>query len=157
MVAESTALDETRPLYTPDPTDAWQSDPWIVERKLRLLTAYIEEQSLRAACQTTGIVPMNHYNWLRADPNYAAAFDQAEKIIADNLEGEARRRAATGYNEPVFWRGQQVSTVRKYSDLLLIFLLKGAKPDKYRDAWQQNVQTNVQVKVYSGLPDDSGP
>ena len=36
-------------------------------------------------------------------------------------------------NEPVFYHGQVCGTVRKYSDTLLIFLLKGARPDKFRD------------------------
>jgi hypothetical protein len=33
----------------------------------------------------------------------------------------------------VFYQGQQFATVRKYSDTLLIFLLKGRKPERYRE------------------------
>ena len=43
------------------------------------------------------------------------------------------RRAHSGFDEPVFYKGIETGTVRKYSDTLTIFLLKGFKPDKYKD------------------------
>ena len=52
---------------------------------------------------------------------------------ADVLEREAWRRASEGVKQPVFYQGEVCGHVRKYSDVLLIFLLKGARPDKYRE------------------------
>jgi hypothetical protein len=49
-----------------------------------------------------------------------------------------------GTLEPVFHQGQEVGQVRKYSDTLLIFLLKGRKPDTYRD----NVSVEQKGKVH---------
>ncbi len=49
------------------------------------------------------------------------------------LEAEARRRAVEGVRKPVYCRGEIVGTVKEYSDTLLIFLMKGARPEKYRD------------------------
>ena len=46
------------------------------------------------------------------------------------LEDEARRRAVDGVDEPVFQQGKQVGTIRKHSDTLLIFLLKGIRPQE---------------------------
>lgn len=54
-------------------------------------------------------------------------------IGADSLEDEAVRRARDGYDKPVYQQGQCVGQVRKYSDTLMVFLLKGARPKKYRD------------------------
>ena len=51
----------------------------------------------------------------------------------DVLEDEAVRRAKEGVEEPVYQGGKLVGHVQKYSDTLLIFLLKGAKPQKYGD------------------------
>ncbi len=49
------------------------------------------------------------------------------------LEGEAIRRAFEGALQPTGWyRGQPGGYVREYSDELLILLLKGALPEKYR-------------------------
>ena len=63
--------------------------------------------------------------------------DHAREGAADTLEAEARRRAIEGVEEPVFHKGEQVGTLRKYSDVLLIFLLKGARPERYRDNYQR--------------------
>ena len=49
------------------------------------------------------------------------------------MELEARRRAVKGTDKPVFQRGEQVGTIREYSDTLLMFLLKANKPEKFRD------------------------
>ena len=52
---------------------------------------------------------------------------------ADVLEREAWRRASEGVKQPVFYQGEVCGHVQKYSDVLLIFLLKGARPDRYRE------------------------
>jgi len=64
---------------------------------------------------------------------FAAAWDEALEIATGSLELEARRRAQKGVLEPVYYKGKKVGAVRKYSDTLLIFLLKAHRPDKYRD------------------------
>ena len=52
------------------------------------------------------------------------------------LEDEVMRRARDGVEEPVFYLGQEVGTVRKYSDTLAMFLLKARKPETYVDKTQ---------------------
>ena len=47
------------------------------------------------------------------------------------LEAEAVRRGRDGYLEPVFYLGEKVATVKRYSDPLLMFLLKGNAPRKF--------------------------
>ena len=47
------------------------------------------------------------------------------------IEAEARRRAVDGVDEPVYYQGKEVGTVRRYSDVLLIFLLKGLRPQRF--------------------------
>ena len=43
------------------------------------------------------------------------------------------RRAREGVDEPVFYQGEHCCNVRRYSDTLLIFMLKARKPDVYRE------------------------
>ena len=52
---------------------------------------------------------------------------------AQRLEAEAKRRAVEGVEEPVFYQGKQCGVIKRYSDALLMFLLKGAMPDKYKE------------------------
>ena len=46
--------------------------------------------------------------------------------------------------EAVYYKGQVCGTVRKYSDILLIFLLKSKRPDTYRD--HQAVDVTLDLK-----------
>ena len=52
-------------------------------------------------------------------------------MAADILEDEVDRRAVEGVEKPVGWhKGKPGGYVREYSDTLLIFLLKGDRPEK---------------------------
>ena len=64
---------------------------------------------------------------------FREAWEDALEEGLDYLEEEARRRAYEGTDEPVYYKGEDVGTVRKYSDTLMIFLLKGGRPEKYAE------------------------
>ena len=103
-------------------------------KKRAFLAAYRETGNVKLACESGRVGRSSHYRWLEQDPDYAEEFEQAQKDAVDVLEAEARRRAVEGWEEKVGWyKGQAGGTVRRYSDTLLIFLLKGAAPEKYRE------------------------
>jgi hypothetical protein len=85
------------------------------------------------ACAAIELTRTRAYEWRAADPLFAAAWDEAVETGTDELEEEARRRAFSGVDEPVFYQGEVCGEIRKYSDTLLIFLLKGRRPDRYRE------------------------
>ena len=85
------------------------------------------------AAEAAKITRRTHYKWLEKDSGYATAFGQAKEEASDHLESEARRRAVDGVEEKIYHKGEVVGTKLNYSDTLLIFLLKGALPHKYRD------------------------
>jgi hypothetical protein len=103
------------------------------EKEIAFLAALSATCSVSKACDAAGVGRMTVYDWRKNDPDFAAAWDDAKKIGADVLEDEAVRRAHDGVNEPVFYQGVATGTIQRYSDTLLIFLLKGAKPDVYKD------------------------
>jgi hypothetical protein len=90
------------------------------------------------------------------DEAFAALWNAALDEAADALEFEARRRAVEGWEEPVFGSlGQghgsgEIGTVRKYSDTLLIFLMKGANPEKYRERTDVKQSGEVKLNVVYG-------
>lgn len=49
------------------------------------------------------------------------------------LEDEAVRRANEGIRKAVRYKGKIVGYDTEFSDSLLIFMLKGGKPEKYKD------------------------
>lgn len=114
------------------------------------LTSFAEMGTITHAAKATGIDRQTHYNWLESDPEYAERFKEADEQATDNLEREARRRAVAGVEEPVFYQGDIVGHIRKMSDTLLIFLLKGAKPEKYRERFEHTARGGLSgpVTVY---------
>ena len=107
-----------------------------VQRKKAFLDAFRVSGNMWASCHVTGIGRTNVYTWRDKDRRFAAALIEAENEAAEHLEAEALRRAVDGIEEPVYQGGHMVGVVRRYSDTLLIFLLKGAKPEKYKDRWE---------------------
>lgn len=104
--------------------------------KAKFLRIYPELGTIKLAAEKTPISVRAVYKWAKADETFAAAFEElkpiAGKVYVETLENEARRRAVEGVLEPVFYKGGLVDHVRKYSDTLLMFLLNGAAPEKYR-------------------------
>ena len=64
---------------------------------------------------------------------FAAQWDNALEEATDLLEAEARRRAFTGIDKPMFFKGEVVGSTKKYSGPLLMFLLEAHRPQKFRD------------------------
>lgn len=69
----------------------------------------------------------------KEDPDFDRAWFDAKRQANDSLVAEARRRAVEGVQEPVFYKGEMIGSVTKYSDKLLETLLKGEMPEKFRD------------------------
>lgn len=67
----------------------------------------------------------------KSDPEFDQAVLDAIEDGYDMLEEEARRRAVDGVQEPIYYMGEKVGEVTKYSDQLLTLLLKGCKPKKF--------------------------
>jgi hypothetical protein len=111
-------------------------------KKHAFLAAYAHCGQIRRAARAAQCDWKNHYLWLAKDPVYAACFAQAQQMAGDFLEEEAIRRAVDGVQKGVWHQGALVGKERVYSDTLLIFALKGAKPAKYKES---RTQVNVQV------------
>ncbi len=111
---------------TPDTT------PHLKPTQRAFLRAYAALGRVDLAASAANIDRGGHYDWLRASADYAQAFELAREEVGQRLEDEAFRRAHDGVEEPCTVAGKR-ELVRKYSDTLLIFLLKGAKPERYRE------------------------
>jgi hypothetical protein len=86
------------------------------------------------------------------DAAFADLWDEAEEDACDLLELEARRRAYDGVDEPVFGslgKGMpsgEVGQIRRYSNTLMIFLLRAHRPAKFgekarNENWNLDVST----------------
>ena len=106
--------------------------PW----KPKFLEILRSTGNVSAAAEEAGITRRAAYKARSKSQKFAAQWDEAIDRAIERLELEARRRAYTGVEKGVYYRGQRVDTVREYSDQLLIVLLKAHKPEKYRERYE---------------------
>lgn len=95
------------------------------------LAAYRQTASITKAAAAAKIDRGMHYRWFASSLPYRQAFERASDEAAQVLEDEAVRRATEGTLEPVFYQGIKCGAVRRYSDGLMQFLLRGFRPLKY--------------------------
>lgn len=97
--------------------------PWLTP----FLTAVAAGSSLSEAARAAGVPASTVYRLRKEDADFQAALADAEEESVDILETEARRRAVTGVEEPVFHQGVICGHKTVYSDSLLTLLLKGRR------------------------------
>jgi hypothetical protein len=138
------------------------------------LAALRESGNVRLSCEAAKIERMTAYRLRDEDAGFAQAWQDALEESADLLEQEARRRAYEGVQRLKFDRGKLITipvldtegkpvldgeglpltqpyVEHEYSDTLLIFLLKGIRPEKYRE--RTDVRHSGKIDV-SKLSDD---
>lgn len=96
----------------------------------------------QAACDFAGITLHGFRERRRTDPKFKAAYQVARAARIEVYRAEARRRAIEGVAEPVFYRGEQVGYVRKFSDRMLEVLLRAEDPDSFGD--RKVIEVSVQ-------------
>ena len=113
---------------------------------------YLEH--LAMSLRTSEFLANNHLKWadlsaLLIGKHYKmvkVAMKLGSMLKLKMAEDELQRRSIEGVEEPVYQGGELVGYKRKYSDTLLLGLLKSEDPDKYSD--KQQVQlTGAVLKV----------
>lgn len=98
------------------------------------LRAYAESRGVPEASRAVKIDRTTAWKARKACPAFAAAWDAVDQQITGELEKAAICRAIEGWDEPVFYKGEQCGIVRKFSNALTIFLLKCRRPSVYNIA-----------------------
>jgi hypothetical protein len=111
-------------------------------KKEAFLAAYAECGNVSYAAQVAGCSRFAHYKW-QDDPEYQKRFEEAHAQAFAILEMEARRRAVEGTRRVIFHKGVPIGEELVYSDNLLMFLMKGAEPEKYRDNHSMEVSGQI--------------
>lgn len=119
-----------------------------LERCAAFLRAFAFRGIILDGIQAAQVSRNTVWTWRQTMEWFDLLYEQAIEEAADRIEAEAYRRAIQGYDEPVVYQGQmtqvidhdtgevRVLTIRKYSDSLTALMLKGAKPEKYRERQQ---------------------
>jgi hypothetical protein len=101
------------------------------------------------AAQAVDISLIRVWEWMREDPVFVEAFKRAWEVASDLMEDEMIRRGVEGVLEPVYQQGKLVGSIRRHSDILLMFALKAHKPEKYAD--KQKVEHGLDSELLARL------
>src|SRR5688572_7648171 len=104
----------------------------LVTTQTAFLEHYARTANVGESCRVAGISRQSVHRWLEHDEPFRLAYNQSRQESDDAIRSEIYRRAIEGVPEPVFHQGKCVGTVRKFSDVLLIFLAKSRMPE-FRD------------------------
>jgi hypothetical protein len=124
------------------------------QKREKFLETLSETGNITKSAELVGVSRIALYKLKDRDEEFAEAWEEARKLAADALEDEAWRRGKEGIQKPLSYQGQLTGDiVQEYSDTLLIFLLKGNKPEKFKDRMSHdgNIKTENTV-IY--LPDN---
>lgn len=105
------------------------------------------------AVKVAGVAPSTVYAARQRDPEFAEAWDQAERRIVALAEVIARQRAIQGTKKPVYFQGKQIDSITEVDNAHLRWLLSKLKPEVYGDKVEvnQNVKGSLDVNVAGGI------
>lgn len=125
VAAKREELEVERTMFQQDLEAIKESQPWTgykfegtasqVAKKKLALWAYCVQGVITDATRVTGITRKQWYNWCEVDPEFQRAAKHAEEVAVEALEIVAARRG------------------KFHSDQLLMFLIRGGKPGKFKD------------------------
>ena len=125
-------------------------------RKQHFLEVLAKCGNVTAAAAAAGVARCVPYEHRKTDDAFAKAWEEAEEVAADRLEAEAGRRGVEGVEEPVISLGKVVQgadgeplIIRRYSDTVLLALLRAHRPEKYRE--RSSVEIDVSDKLWERL------
>lgn len=103
------------------------------ERRKKLFIQALRKNGIvTAACDAANLTARLVYTHRKTDANFAAAWEEGLEASTERLEAEAIRRGVDGVDEPLTYQDSIFGHKKRYSDNLLMFVLKKRKPE-YRD------------------------
>jgi hypothetical protein len=116
------------------------------EMKAEFLRLYAATGQHNRSAAAIGINPETVRQHRMKFPEFGQAVAEAYRDFQESLETEALRRARSGTLEPVYQKGVKVGEIRRFSDTLLLEMLRRHIPE-YRHRQQVDVNHTGGVLV----------
>lgn len=91
------------------------------------------------ACESSGVSRTAYYKWL-TEEWFASEVQRRRDALIDRLEDNTLTRAVDGWEEPVFYQGEECGAVRKFDNGLSWKMLAKHRPDLYREVKQDDAK-----------------
>ncbi|MGI8425440.1 MAG: hypothetical protein ACR2M4_02360 [Actinomycetota bacterium] len=118
----------------------------------KFLEAFADLGIVSYAAIKAGVNRTTVYRARKESAAFEEKYLEAEQASLGKLEQELVRRGRDGTEEPVFYKGDVVGAIKRYSDACLIFALKARAPEIYRE--RVEVSGNVHHTFRSELDEE---
>jgi hypothetical protein len=134
-----------------DETAFWRAARLTTARRKSLALDLLSQgHTLARVRKVLAINRVTIFRWRQNDSSFSKAHSEAMEAGTDVIEQEARRRVVDGYVRPVFQRGELVGFERVYSDILAALLLRGRRPEVFREGTSRDAST-TSITIHGGL------
>jgi len=104
----------------------------VPDKLVQFLEALSHNGNISMSARMIGMSRSTILKFAQKNPSFRVAMNEAIEEARDIALGELLRRGLRGWEEPVWYRGQEVGSVRKYSDSCLIRYVQAYFPE-FRD------------------------
>lgn len=111
------------------------------------LSSVAECGNITKACGELRINRGTIYQMRQEDETFKNRLNEALTVGYDSWEDAAAKRAFEGVAKPVYQQGMQVGSVIEFSDTLAALLLKGSKPERYKERISSEVSVNGKMTL----------
>ena len=125
--------------------------PPVQVQKEKYREGFAEYCTITGGCKAAGVDNTTVYVWREHDDVFVMREQQLRAELADRLEQEAIRRAYTGWDRPIYQRGELVGYERQYDGSLLKMLLAAYKPSVFRENINVSGQVEQIVRQVAGF------
>jgi hypothetical protein len=116
----------------------------------RWLKHYAEHRHIGEACKRIGISRDQLGRYRKENPEFNERMQAIWDSVVDTLENSMMNRAIHGYQEPVFYQGEECGTRTVHHPATGIFMLKNNRPERYGEQADKGKMT-VQEKAAAAL------
>jgi hypothetical protein len=121
----------------------------------QFLEALERGHAVVAAANMIGFARQRLYRHRARDPAFRAVWKEAYSTGTECLIDEVRRRGVERWDEPAFYKGQVCGHVRRYSDALLLALIRSREPS-FRDNAKLEVNSRLDIVAILVRPGGRG-
>lgn len=126
--------------------------------QVKFLVNYMQHGVLSTTARKSSVHMQSHREWLETSSAYREAFEKCHNAFIDKLREAAYSRAVDGWQEPVFFRGEQCGEITKFDNTLLMRLLESHDDTFVKKAHtKQEVEATHKLVVVLEGDSDEGP
>lgn len=125
-------------------TDATKA---MTRRQRKFLDALSVIGTVTGAAKAAGVDQSLPYKWRKQDAAFREAWDSLADQVGTVIESALVERVVNGVEEPLTYQGQIFGYVKRFDNSTGVALLRGMKPEKYRESGGGAINVNVRTDV----------